>query len=226
MDVDFMVQPGHPLAVLGPNGSGKSSILHALSGLLAIRSGQIAVGDRVFDSPADRVFIAPAERKVSLVFQDYRLFDWMSVRANLEFATTKQRGKSQRDDTSVGDLLERFDLGGLSDQRASTLSGGQGQRLAIARALAANPDVLLLDEPFSALDRATGSNVRDVLATVLSDFDGPVVLVTHDWTDALRFCDQAIALDDGVISSFGPVRDVVREVESDGLTGVDRKLLR
>ncbi len=218
LDVSFTVTPGKPLAILGPNGSGKSSLLHALSGLIAINAGRIALADTDLDVPEWRCFVPPAKRRVSMVFQDYRLFGWLSVRANIEFALRAQAHAhiATVDAIDIAELLARFDLSEIADQRVSTLSGGQCQRLAIARALAVRPQLLLLDEPFSALDRAAGGSVRDALADALNDFQGPVVLVTHDLGDAQRFCDQAILLDRGRIQVAGPVDNVVKEIESAG----------
>ena len=216
LDVNFTVAPGKPLAVLGPNGSGKSSLLHALSGWVAIRAGRIALASTTLDAPSERCFVPPAQRRTSMVFQDYRLFGWLTVRANLEFAVRTQTRTTTVDATDIAELLTRFELDQIAEQRASVLSGGQSQRLAIARALAARPEMLLLDEPFSALDRVAGSSVRAALGETISDFQGPVVLVTHDLADAQRFCDQAILLDRGRIQMAGPVDEVVKGIESAG----------
>ena len=213
-DVSFTVDPGKPLAVLGSNGSGKSSLLHALSGLIAIRAGRIALASSTLDAPSEGCFVPPAERRTSIVFQDYRLFGWLSVRGNLDFAAGSQARKATVDVSAIDELMTRFELDQIADHRASTLSGGQSQRLAIARALAARPEMLLLDEPFSALDRDTGHRVRAALGRAINEFPGPVVLVTHDLTDAQRFCDQAILLERGRIQAAGPVDEVVKGIES------------
>lgn len=214
LSVRLSISQGEPLAVLGPNGSGKSSLLHALCGLTAIRRGQITLDDHVLDSPAQGVFVSPANRGIAVVFQDYRLFTWLSVRANLEFGARANTDSTQRRELVDG-LLERFTLTQLATRRAGELSGGQSQRLAIARALAMQPRALLLDEPFSALDRDGGAQIRDVLDQVISGFGGPTLLVTHDVDDASRFCSQAIVLTDGRVVSAGAVADVVNRLESD-----------
>ena len=220
-DVSFTVEPGKPLAVLGSNGSGKSSLLHALSGLIAIRAGRIALANTTLDAPGERCFVPPAERRTSMVFQDYRLFGWLSVRGNLEFAVRARPRTATVGVSEIDELMTRFELNQIAGHRASALSGGQSQRLAIARALAARPEMLLLDEPFSALDRGVGDSVRAALGRAINDFPGPVVLVTHDLTDAQRFCDQAILLEHGRIQAAGPVDEVVNGIESATVLGRD-----
>lgn len=218
-DVSFTVDPGKPLAVLGSNGSGKSSLLHALSGLIAIRAGRIALANITLDAPGEGCFVPPAERRTSIVFQDYRLFGWLSVRGNLDFAVRAQARTGTVGVSEIDELMTRFELDQIAGHRASTLSGGQSQRLAIARALAARPELLLLDEPFSALDRGAGHSVRAELGRAINDFPGPVVLVTHDLSDAQRFCDQAILLERGRIQAAGPVDEVVKGIESATMPG-------
>ena len=205
LGVNFTVAPGEPLACSGPTVPGKSSLLHALSGLVAIRAGRIALASTTLDAPSERCFVPPAQRRTSMVFQDYRLFGWLTVRANLRSSRCAPKTRTTTvDATDIAELLTRFELDQIAEQRASVLSGGQSQRLAIARALAARPEMLLLDEPFSALDRVAGSSVRAALGETISDFQGPVVLVTHDLADAQRFCDQAILLDRGRIQMAKP----------------------
>src|SRR5262249_56706583 len=144
VDVDATV------AVVGPAGAGKSTILRAVAGLVKPRAGRIVVDGNVWFDAARRVDLAPDEREVGLVFQDYALFPHMTVRKNVEYARKRR----------AGELLERFGIAALADVRPSQLSGGDRQPVALARALAREPRVLLLAEPISALDAHTKVTIR------------------------------------------------------------------
>ena len=167
------------VALVGPSGSGKSTVLRAIAGLERA-TGRIAVSGATWLDTAAGVAEPPERRSVGLVFQDYALFPHLDVRRNVAFGG--RRG--------VEDLLARFGLEHLATARPATLSGGERQRVALARALARDPQVLLLDEPLSALDTHTKGLVRAELAELLRELELPTLLVTHDFEDASALADR------------------------------------
>jgi molybdate transport system ATP-binding protein len=187
------------VALVGPSGAGKSSVLRAVAGLLRPERGRIALGDEAwFDSDLglDR---PPEERGVGMVFQDYKLFPHMTVRANVAFG-----GRERADE-----LLDRLGLRHLADVRPDRISGGERQRVALARALARNPSVLLLDEPLAALDAHTRDTVRAELAARLANLGLPTVLVTHDYDDAAALAGRIGVLVDGRLRQMGTPAELV-----------------
>lgn len=186
------------IALFGPSGSGKSLTLMALAGLLRPDTGRIEVRGRVFLDTAARVDIAARKRKVGLVFQDYALFPHLTVRQNVSFglkpflASLKPIQRAR-----VDELLELCGLAALADRRPSQISGGQRQRTALARALAPEPDLLLLDEPFTALDQPLREKMRAELSRILERFDMPMVMVSHDLDDVDHFAQTLVAFGRG-----------------------------
>ena len=210
LDVTVEVAAGEVVAVLGPNGSGKTTLLYTLAGLVALRDGRIEVAGEVWDCPAQRRFVPAADRRVGLVFQDYRLFPHLSVLDNVAFSG-QVRGQGRRDaHRRALDWLDRVGLADQARHRPAQLSGGQAQRAALARALAADPQMLLLDEPLAALDAATRLEVRSELREHLRGFGGPCVVVTHDPLDALVLADRIVVLERGEVTQQGPPADVAR----------------
>jgi molybdate transport system ATP-binding protein len=210
LDVAFSIAPGETLALLGPNGAGKSTAVEVLAGLTPLDHGHVVLGGRVLDAPADDVFIAAEQRRIGVVFQDYLLFDHLSVLDNVMFGPLALGQRKAQADALANDLLERLDMQGLSDRMPPQLSGGQAQRVALARALATQPDLLLLDEALSALDVTTRGTLRRVLAQHLSDFEGPRLLITHDPTDAFLLADRIAIVEDGTLSQVGSAEDIRR----------------
>ena len=210
LDVSVDVAPGEVLGVLGPNGAGKTTLLRALCGLTAITTGSIRLGDQTLDD-ADADTFVPAERRpVGLVFQDYRLFPHLDVLDNVAFSP-RSRGATRREARGRATTwLERLDLLDLASRRPHEISGGQAQRVALARALAAEPRLLLLDEPLSALDARTRLEVRTRLRQHLKDFAGPVLLVTHDPLEAMVLADRLLVIEDGRVVQEGTPADVAR----------------
>ncbi|EIV95515.1 ABC transporter ATP-binding protein [Frankia sp. QA3] len=199
--VDLHVAQGETVAVLGRSGAGKSTLLRTLAGLLPLDEGRITLAGQVLDDPAQRRFVPSERRPVGVVFQDYLLFPHLRARDNVAFGLRARLGQGRRHARDRADSwLERFGIGELGDRRPGALSGGQGQRVALARALATEPRLLLLDEPLAALDSTTRGEVRTFLRTVLPTLSAPVLIVTHDPTDAEVLADRTIALEAGRVA--------------------------
>jgi molybdate transport system ATP-binding protein len=189
------------VALVGPSGAGKTTVLRAIAGLRRPDRGRIALGDRAWFDAAAKVDLPPERRSVGLVFQEYALFPHMTVRANVAFG-----GAS---DARVRELLERVRIAHLADERPAGLSGGERQRVAVARALARDPQVLLLDEPLSALDAHTRAVVRGELQDVLGALALPTLLVTHDFRDAAALADRIGVIVDGRLRQEGTAAELV-----------------
>jgi len=210
LDVAAAVAPGEVLGVLGPNGAGKTTLLRALAGLTAVTEGSIRLGDTVLDDAATGTFVPAEQRPVGLVFQNYRLFPHLSVRDNVGFAARSRGARRAETRRHADRFLGQLDLAALADRKPAQLSGGQAQRVALARALAAEPALLLLDEPLSALDARTRLEVRSELRRHLADFPGPVLLVTHDPLEAMIMTDRLLVLEDGRVVQQGTPAEVAR----------------
>ena len=206
LDVRLDVPSGSTLALLGPNGSGKSTVLAVLAGLLMPDGGSVAFRGRTLtEAPGHRV--PPAVRRVGLLGQQPLLFPHLSVRDNVEFGP---RSRGEPDALSRADhWLERLDVAHLAQRRPRQISGGQAARVALARALAAEPDVLLLDEPLAALDAAAAPELRQLLAETLRDSALTTVLVSHDVLDAALLADRVAVLREGTVVEEGPRREVL-----------------
>jgi molybdate transport system ATP-binding protein len=214
LDVELTVAPGELLALLGPNGAGKSTVLRALAGLVALDGGHIVTDGIVVDDPSADVFVEPEDRPIGMVFQDYLLFEHMSVLENVAYGL-RARGTPRREARArAAEWLTRVGLGSYSSQRPRALSGGQAQRAALARALAASPRLLLLDEPLAALDVGTRATVRRDLRRHLDTFDGMRVLVTHDPVDAYALADRVAIIEAGRIVQAGTLAEVTAHPRS------------
>lgn len=195
LDLPLTAAPGEVVALIGPNGAGKSTALRALAGLLPLDRGRVLLGGRTLDGPG--VHVPPERRGCGVVFQDHLLVGHLSARENVAFGPRARRVPARVARATADAWLDRLGLAAHGGARASTLSGGQAQRVALARALATDPGLLLLDEPFAALDAETRGAVRDVLRAHLAERPCPVVLVTHDAADAADLADRAVVLVDG-----------------------------
>jgi molybdate transport system ATP-binding protein len=214
LDVSVGVAPGDVLALLGPNGAGKSTILRALAGLVPLDHGHISIDGTVVDEPAADVFVEPEHRPIGVVFQDYLLFDHMSVLENVAYGLRARRTPKREARARAAEWLDRVGLAGYAQQRPHALSGGQAQRAALARALAVSPRLLLLDEPLAALDVGTRATVRRDLRRHLDTFDGMRVLVTHDPVDAYALADRVAIVEAGRIVQAGTLADVTAHPRS------------
>jgi molybdate transport system ATP-binding protein len=186
-------------ALVGPSGAGKTTVLRAIAGLVKPRQGRISLNGHVLFDAAARVDEPPEERRVGLVFQEYALFPHMTVAQNVGYA-----GRAH-----VADLLDRFGIAHLARARPRELSGGERQRVALARALARQPDVLLLDEPLSALDAHTRAGIRAELKQILDGLGLPVLLVTHDFQDATVLADHVAVVVEGRILQLGTPAELI-----------------
>ncbi|MFJ6654260.1 ABC transporter ATP-binding protein [Microbacterium sp. NPDC091313] len=210
VDVQLSAATGESVAVMGPSGAGKSTLLAAIAGLVPLHAGEIRIGDRVVDraGPGTRMLrLAPMRRGAVLLGQDPRLFPHLSASENVAFgprASGVGRAEARRD---ADEWLARVGLPGAGHRRPGELSGGEQQRVAVARALAARPRVVLLDEPLVALDPVTAGEIRAMLRTQLADTT--VIAVTHDAVDAAALAERLVVVDAGRVVQRGPVRDVL-----------------
>ena len=201
-DVSLVVPSGSLVAILGPSGCGKTSLLMALAGLVSVNGGIITVGSRELSSEKQR--IPPEQRGVGWVPQAASLFPHLSVGDNIGFALPKGRRRNER----VDELAHLVGLEGFLNRSPGQLSGGQAQRVALARALAPKPDVLLLDEPFGALDSVLRHSLARDVARILRDQETTAILVTHDREEALDLADFVAVMDRGRIVQAGTPREV------------------
>ena len=192
--LDFSVSDGEVLAITGPNGSGKSTVIHTIAGLIPMRSGQLIADNTTWDSSTTNTWVEPENRTCAVVFQDLRLFPHMSVISNVAYGL-RARGMHKDEALSRAEtLLTRVGLKSFEMRRPNNISGGERQRVALARALVLEPRVLLLDEPLSAVDAASRSDLRDLLPELLAGFSGATILVTHDQTDVEALATATLGL--------------------------------
>lgn len=196
-----VAERGQVVAVIGPNGAGKSSLLRAVAGLVPAE-GELRVDGRSWGSLPVR------ERAVGMAFQDQLLFPHLTALDNVAFGPRTAGASRQDARRTAQDWLDRFGVGELAGRRPRQLSGGQAQRVSIARALATHPRVLLLDEPFTGLDVGVAATLRVELSRHLTSYDGVTLLVTHDAIDALTLADVVWVLDAGRLVQVGPPREV------------------
>jgi molybdate transport system ATP-binding protein len=208
IDVPISIGPGVTSALLGPNGAGKSTVVAALAGLLPLEGGRITLADSVLDDPSEDRFVPPEERNIGVVFQDYLLFPHLGVIDNVAFGLRSRGMPREEASTRAEHWLDRFGLRGLEQRKPGDLSGGQAQRVALARALVTEPDLLLLDEPLSALDVTTRVELRRDLAYHLSSFTGPRLLITHDPTEAFLLADVIHVVEEGSVTQAGTAEDI------------------
>ena len=219
LDVDFELEKGC-LGILGPSGCGKSMTLKSIAGIVNPDSGVVSLTTdketTYFDSEK-KINLKPQKRNVGYLFQNYALFPNMTVEENVAIGLSKNEDKS-----TVSEIIKRFHLEGLDKRYPRQLSGGQQQRVALARIMAYGPDVILLDEPFSAMDTFLKEQLRLELVNSLKDFDGFSILVTHNRDEAFQFCDELIILDQGKVIAKGNTHEVFenpKKVQVARLTG-------
>jgi molybdate transport system ATP-binding protein len=214
-EVTLTVEPGETLAVLGPNGAGKSTLLDVIAGLLKPDSGTATLDGRTLFEVVGRgrsILAPPAARGVSLLAQDPLLFPHLSVLENVAFGPRSAGVRKAEARASARTWLHEVEAPELADRFPGHLSGGQAQRVAVARALASEPALLLLDEPMAALDVSVAPALRRMLRRVLRD--RAAIIVTHDVLDAFTLADRVVVLEAGRIVEQGPTREVLEEPRS------------
>jgi molybdate transport system ATP-binding protein len=214
LDAALAVQPGELVALVGPNGAGKSTLLRSIVGLDAVDAGRIVLDGTVLDDPESGTLVPARRRGIGVVFQDRLLFDHLDVVENVAFGV-RGRKMSRREARRIAlEWLERFGLAHLAASRPPALSGGEAQRVALARALAFEPRLLLLDEPFAALDASTRIEVRREVRRHLATLSVPRILVTHDPLEALGLADRIVVLEAGRITQVGAPADLAARPRS------------
>lgn len=201
LDAALVVEPGEVVALVGANGAGKTTFLHAVAGIVEISKGHVRLGPRVLDDAATGVHLPTEERRAGLVFQQHMLFPHLSALENVAFGLRAQGVPRREARRHAREWLDRLGVLEHADRPATRLSGGQAQRVALARTLAVEPDILLLDEPFAALDEAARPVVRDLLRERVFDDSRPVILVTHNPSDARALADRVVRLTSGRLAS-------------------------
>ena len=206
--VNFGIEKGRLVALLVPSGSGKTTILRMIAGLETPDSGDIIIdGKRVND-------IAPSSRGIGFVFQNYALFRYMTVYENIAFGLELKKEKKADIKKRVHELLELTGLKGMEHRYPNQLSGGQRQRVAFARALAPNPSLLLLDEPFAAIDAKVRQELRSWLREMIYKVGVTSIFVTHDQDEAVEVADEIIVTNKGRIEQIGSPREIYKEPQT------------
>jgi molybdate transport system ATP-binding protein len=201
VSVAAVAEPGQVVGVIGPNGAGKSTLLRAVAGIVPVH-GEVRVDDRSWSR------LSVQERAVGMAFQDQLLFPHLTALDNVAFGPRTAGVSRRAARRTAQSWLDRFEVGDLARRKPRQLSGGQAQRVSIARALATDPRVLLLDEPFGGLDVGVAAGLRVELARHLTAYDGVTLLVTHDAIDALTLADVVWVLEGGELVQVGPPREV------------------
>jgi molybdate transport system ATP-binding protein len=207
LDVSFKVEPGELMALVGHSGSGKSTILRTVAGLWRPSQARVCVNDTTWLDTDAGIDLPPHERRVGIVFQSYALFPHMTAEANVAVAMDHLPRAARQ--AEARRLLALVNLAGLEKRRPAELSGGQQQRVAVARALARKPDALLLDEPFSAVDRATRETLYGEITALRAHLNMPVILVTHDMDEARMLADRMLVIEHGKMLRGGTAAEIM-----------------
>ena len=208
-NVSFVVNEGEFLSILGPSGCGKTTLLRMLIGLIKPTSGTI------LKDGVDITYINPSKRGMGFVFQNYALFENMTVLENVEYALKiKKQTKATARQTAL-ELIEKMGLSEHKDKKPSILSGGQQQRVAIARTLALKPDIILFDEPMSALDVATRLALRKELKDIQKEYNTTMIYITHDQEEAFAMSDKILVMDTAVAVQIGTPEEIIKNPAND-----------
>jgi len=197
LEVDLAVG-NEILALVGPSGAGKTTILKCIAGLKIPSQGSIRLNDRLIFSSAEQVNLPARERRIGYVFQEYALFPHMTVRKNAAYGLSGE--KKKRSQLKVDEILETLGILHLKDRFPRHISGGEKQRVALARALMAEPEIMLLDEPLSALDQETRGSLQQELKKIQKQWQIPFIMVTHDLTEAEILGDRIMRIDKGKLA--------------------------
>ena len=211
--IGFTIQAGELVTLLGPSGCGKTSTLRAIAGLEDPSSGVIRLGGQTMYSSAERRNVPSEKRGLSMVFQSYAIWPHMTVAENVAYGLTLRKLPRAEVEQTVRRVLDMVRMSGYADRPASKLSGGQQQRIAVARAIAFSPTVLLFDEPLSNLDAKLRTEMRVELRELQRQLDITSVYVTHDQEEALAISDRIIVMDHGVIEQIGTPEDDLQSAQ-------------
>ena len=209
--VSFDLQRGEILTLLGPSGCGKTTTLRMAIGLERLTGGTVTYEGKLVDSPADRLFVEPEKRGMGMVFQSYAIWPHMSVFENVAYPLRYRRVAKAEVKERVLATLDLVGLKGYEDRRGTQLSGGQMQRVAVARGLISNPGVLLMDEPFSNLDARLREQMRVELKRLQRRVGISILFVTHDQSEALALSDRIAVMKDGRVEQIGPPTELYNE---------------
>jgi molybdate transport system ATP-binding protein len=220
LEVDFSIEKGAFVALYGASGAGKTSILRMIAGLLKPQKGQVIVHNSTWLNTIQNINLSPQERQVGMLFQDYALFPNMTVEENLLFALPKNADKKE-----VNEVIEIIELEGLKKQKPFLLSNGQQQRVALARTLVQRPQLLLLDEPLSALDDEMRLKLQDYLLKVHELYDLTTILISHDVGEILKMADKVFELKQGQIIRSGLPKEIFKEqINRVNINGIIQKI--
>jgi molybdate transport system ATP-binding protein len=214
LDMEITIGEGEVVALLGPNGAGKTTLLRAIAGLVPFRSGHVRLDGNVLEDTATNEYVPTERRPIGFVFQDYLLFPHLSVLDNVAFGLRSRGMPRGPASAKAAQWLERVGLESYSRAKPGELSGGQRQRVALARSLAPDPRLLLLDEPLAALDATTRAEVRRDLKRHLASFRGIRLMVTHDPLEAVALADRLIVMEKGHLVQTGTPSEVTERPRS------------
>lgn len=207
LDTEFEAQE-EVFGILGESGCGKSITLRCIAGVLTPDEGRIELDGTVYFDSEKKINLKPQERHVGLLFQNYALFPNMNVVQNLRTGLRKQKLNKEQEQKALHDIMEKFYLQGLEHHRPSQLSGGQQQRVALARILLAKPRILMLDEPFAALDEFLRWKLELELEDIIKEFGGTTLFVSHNRDEIYRICDRVCVMNRGQSSEAVPIKEL------------------
>lgn len=220
LDIHTAIPSGELVALFGESGAGKTTLLRILAGLVTPDKGLIKFGDTVWFDSEKQINLPPQSRNISLMFQDYALFPNMTVEQNIQFA------QPEKDQSKVTDLLALFGLAEFRKRKPNGLSGGQKQRVALARALARKPQLLLLDEPLSALDAEMRTTLQDEIALAHKLLKVTTIMVSHDLNEVFRLATQVFCIENGLVTRTGKPEEVFSDSSISGKVQITGQIAR